>query len=82
MKAILVTLLLFMFVAFDDLYARMAHTWYPDELTDKSTFVCDGVVLDVTAHFPNLISKMRLYTAKVKVLSVLKGDPVETPEFL
>jgi hypothetical protein len=62
------------------MYGRAVKYWYPDELTDKSTFVCDGVVLDVTPHMPSLISNFRLYSAKVKVISVLKGAAVDMLE--
>ena len=80
MKAIFATLLLFTCVT--HLHARKAGKyWYPDELTDKSTLVCDGLVLDVTGPIPNPISSKNLCTAKIKVLSVLKGAAVDTLEF-
>jgi len=81
MKAIILTFMFFTLNGCEDIYARAVKYWFPDELTDKSTLVCDGLVLDVTPHFPNLISKMRLYSTQIKVLSVLKGTPVDTLEF-
>ena len=65
----------------------MVHYWYPDELTDKSTLVCDGLVLDVTPleheewkKTNGEIEPVRVYSAKIKVLSVLKGGNIDTVE--
>ena len=79
MKALFVTLLLF--ACATHVYARAVKYWYPDELTDKSTLVCDGQVISVTPHFQSCLSNMRLYSSAIKVLAILKGSAPDTIEF-
>ncbi|MGA3171870.1 MAG: hypothetical protein ABSE62_12765 [Chthoniobacteraceae bacterium] len=87
MKSFAVAVLFLALTASTGLYARAIRYWLPDELCERSSLVCDGMVLDVTPREFKEEKKnngntlpVRVYSAKVKVLSVLKGKPVDTLE--
>jgi hypothetical protein len=67
---------------FGDIYARVERIWYPDELSEKSTLVCDGQVVDTsTAGTPRKELKDGVYmvtevesAARINVITILKGE--------
>jgi hypothetical protein len=82
MKTLLVCCALLALSPFAQLYARGVWYWTPDELWEKSSFICDGQVLDVAAvSGTGAKTDMREYSATIKVQSVEKGDSVDTLEF-
>jgi hypothetical protein len=83
MKPIISAFFLLVFITSGNLHARAVKYRYPDELTDKSTLVCDGLVLDVTPLEHKDVMKsdgqtepVREYSAFMKAISVLKGPAI------
>jgi hypothetical protein len=57
--------------------AKAVKIWTPDELYEKATFVCNGLVLENTAIDPGSFKGRGPSEARIKVLSVFKGDKAD-----